>query len=77
MITSRIERRLASLGRNRSKTFSLIIGTVIVFAGLQEIFPSVNWDNVWPYFAVAFGLLIITAALFPDEEPTLPEPTKV
>jgi hypothetical protein len=49
---------------------------VIVFAGLQELFPSVNWDNVWLYFAVAFGLLIISGVLFTDEEHMPPEPTK-
>jgi hypothetical protein len=51
-----------------SKTWGLIIGVMIILAGLIELFGNtytwLNWDSIWPYFIIILGLAIIGNVLF-------------
>jgi uncharacterized membrane protein HdeD (DUF308 family) len=55
-------------GRRSSTFWPLIIGVMIIIVGVIELFGDtyrwLNWDNVWPFIVIAFGLLIIGNALY-------------
>lgn len=55
-------------GRRSSAVWPLIIGVMIILVGIIELFGDtyrwLNWDNVWPFIVIIFGLLILTNALY-------------
>ena len=55
-------------GRRSSTFWPLIIGVMIIIVGVIELFGDtyrwLNWDSVWPFIVIAFGLLIIGNALY-------------
>ncbi|MHA2395034.1 MAG: hypothetical protein ACXAEX_24155 [Promethearchaeota archaeon] len=50
-------------GQRSSTTWGLIIGVVIILAGLIELFGDsiswLDWDNIWPFFLIIIGLLVV------------------
>jgi hypothetical protein len=55
-------------GRRSSTVWPIIIGVLIIFAGLIELFGGtyawLNWDTLWPYLMIALGLLIVGNSLY-------------
>ncbi len=55
-------------GRRSSTIWPIIIGVLIIFAGLIELFGGayawLNWDTLWPYLVMALGLLIVGNSLY-------------
>jgi hypothetical protein len=55
-------------GRSSSSTWGLIIGILIILAGLSELLGDsitwLNWDVFWPYLIIIMGLLIIGNSLY-------------
>jgi uncharacterized membrane protein YvbJ len=49
-------------GRGRN-AWPLIIGVFIILIGLSslldQVYPWANFDNIWPLFLIALGLIII------------------
>ena len=48
----------------------LVFGALIIIAGilfaLQEwnVIEEVNWDNIWPFIIIIFGILVLAGALY-------------
>ena len=48
----------------------LVLGTIIIIAGIlyapQEwnVIEEVNWDNIWPFIIIIFGILVLAGALY-------------
>ena len=55
-------------GRRSSTAWPIIIGVLIIMAGLIELLGDayrwLNWDTLWPYMVIVLGLLIIGNALY-------------
>jgi len=55
-------------GRRSSTVTPLIIGVLIILAGLIELFGGsyawLNWDTLWPYLLILLGLLIAGNSLY-------------
>ena len=55
-------------GRSSSTTWGLIIGVLIILAGVIELFGDtirwLNWDSIWPYLVIVLGLLIVGNTLY-------------
>jgi hypothetical protein len=53
-------------GRSRS-TWPMLIGVFLIILGastlLDDMFSWASFDNLWPLFIVAIGLLIVTNAI--------------
>jgi hypothetical protein len=50
-------------GQSQSTTGGVIFGTIIIIAGLIQLFGGrvswLHWDNIWPFFIIIIGLLIV------------------
>jgi len=48
----------------------LVFGAIIIIAGmlfaLQEwnVIEEVNWDQIWPFVIVIFGILVVAGAIY-------------
>jgi uncharacterized membrane protein YvbJ len=48
----------------------LVFGAIIIIAGilfaLQEwnVIEEVNWDHIWPFIIIIFGILVLAGALY-------------
>jgi uncharacterized membrane protein YvbJ len=48
----------------------LVFGAIIIIAGmlfaLQEwnVIEEVNWDHIWPFIIIIFGILVVAGALY-------------
>ena len=48
----------------------LVFGSIIIIAGilfaLQEwnVIEEVNWDQIWPFIIIIFGILVVAGALY-------------
>lgn len=55
-------------GRRSSTVWPIIIGVLIILAGLIELFGNsytwLNWDTLWPYLLILLGLLIAGNSLY-------------
>ena len=55
-------------GRRGSTFWPIIIGVMIILVGIIELFGDtyrwLNWDNVWPFIVIIFGLLIIANSFY-------------
>jgi uncharacterized membrane protein YvbJ len=53
-------------GRSKS-TWPLIIGLFIILIGVSNLLEDqyywARWDNLWPFFIIIIGLIIITNAM--------------
>ena len=50
-------------GGRRNQTWPIMIGLFIILIGLSnildDIFPWATWDNLWGFFLIAAGLMIV------------------
>jgi uncharacterized integral membrane protein len=50
-------------GQSQSTMGGLIFGIIIIIAGLIQLFGDrvswLQWDNIWPFFIIIIGLLIV------------------
>ena len=44
--------------------FALIIGIILIFAGISALLGINIWQYFWPIIAILLGLLIIIGAIF-------------
>ncbi|MGZ7135861.1 MAG: hypothetical protein ACXVHY_08285 [Methanobacterium sp.] len=44
--------------------FALIIGIILIFAGVSALLGIDVWQYFWPIIAILLGLLIIIGAIF-------------
>ena len=55
-------------GGRSSTVTPIIIGVLIILAGLIELFGGayawLNWDTLWPYLLILLGLLIAGNSLY-------------
>ncbi len=55
-------------GGRSSTVTPIIIGILIILAGLIELFGGayawLNWDTLWPYLLILLGLLIAGNSLY-------------
>jgi len=55
-------------GRRSSTVWPIIIGVLIILAGLIELLGNsyawLNWDTLWPYLLILLGLLIAGNSLY-------------
>ena len=55
-------------GRRSSTFWPINIGVMIILVGIIELFGDtyrwLNWDNVWPFIVITFGLLIIANSFY-------------
>ncbi len=48
----------------------LLFGAIIIIAGLLfalqewDIIEEINWDHIWPFIIIAFGILMVAGAIY-------------
>lgn len=54
-------------GRRDRKIWPLIIGLFIILIGVSNLLEDqyywARWDNIWPFFIIVIGLIVITNAI--------------
>ncbi|UCC33909.1 MAG: hypothetical protein JSW53_02595 [Candidatus Bathyarchaeota archaeon] len=42
----------------------IMIGVIIIIAGISWLLGIDIWENIWPFIAIFFGVLIVAGAIY-------------